>query len=165
MKIIQQISNWQAIRDYCNQIKHHAHSEQARCAKGRQNFWLQAEPNYSNGLYQKAVIDQHLWEICKNFFPQADLAQVYFADNNKGIDWHRDAVYCQPTARILNLGNAILESKTPGKITTLNLTGGELIEFDSKLSHKGKPLDIERVGIGIWTARIDINNPNNWSND
>jgi len=163
MQIIKQIENWQEIRDYCNDIKNaNAFQEQAKCAKGRLNFWLQAEPDYSTGKYQKAVFDLYLWQICKELFPASDLAQVYFADNNKGIDWHKDAQYATQTARILNLGNAIIESKYADEITQLEVTGGELIEFNCKRLHRGTPLDDQRIGIGIWKARISLNDPKNW---
>jgi hypothetical protein len=169
MQIIDRIDNWQDIRDYCNSIKAHAQSEQAKCARGRQNFWLQAEPDYSMGLYRKAIADDKLWTICKQLQPKATVAQIYFADKLKGIDWHKDAHYffnSGTPARILNMGNAILECKGDhGKTITLKLTGGELIEFDSQTPHKGTPLDIARIGIGLWHTRIDLNNHHNWSND
>jgi hypothetical protein len=169
MQIIDRIDNWQAIRDYCNQIKHHAQSEQAKCARGRQNFWLQAEPDYSMGLYRKAIADDKLWTICKDLQPKATVAQIYFADKLKGIDWHKDARYffnSGTPARILNMGNAILECKNHnGRITTLNLTGGEPIQFDSQAMHKGTPLDSDRIGMGIWHTCIDLNDPRNWTDD
>jgi hypothetical protein len=168
MQIIDRIDNWQDIRNYCNSIKAHAQSEQAKCAKGRQNFWLQAEPDYSMGLYRKAIADDKLWTICKDLQPKATIAQIYFADKLKGIDWHPDSPYffnSGTDARILNLGNAILECKDGRKHIKLTLTGGELIQFDSQLLHKGTPLDCDRIGVGIWHTCIDLNDPRNWTDD
>lgn len=135
MQIIQRVNNWQEIRDYCNEVKEiHATSEQAKCARGRKNFWLQAEPIYSCGKYREAVKDDRLWQFCIKLFPKAALAQVYFADKNIGIDWHRDASYAKPTARIFNLGNAIIQTKE-----------GEKIERNSE-THS--PSSWNRAGLG-----------------
>lgn len=56
----------------------------------------------------------------------------------------------------------MLQIKEGDKIEILHLTGGELIEFNSKVMHKGTPLDSDRIGIGLWQDRIDIKNPDNW---
>lgn len=140
-----------------------ATAEQAKCARGRLNLWLQAEPNYSTKKYKPAVTDDRLWAFCKSVFPQADLAQVYFADGNHGIDWHRDAAYAMPVARILNLGQVRLETKTrDGNLIELDLIGGEIVEFDSKLMHRSIPIGLDRIGIGLWQAKINITNQANW---
>ena len=158
MEIIGTRSDWREIWEYCQGIRQLAEPEQASCARGRMNLWLKAEPNYSTRKYRKAIEDKYLWSICKEIYPQGDLAQIYYG--NRGIHWHRDASYCTSIGRILNLGRAILESKDGAKLITLKLTGGEIIQFNTKLLHRGIPLDDERVGIGIWKAKIPIHT--NW---
>jgi hypothetical protein len=137
--------------------------EQAKCARGRLNLWLEAEPVYSIKKYKSAHHDERIWQFIKRIYPQAALAQVYFATGNIGINWHRDASYAKPEAYILNLGKVCLESKSnQGKVTSLELTGGEIIRFNSKLLHRAIPREESRVGIGIWSDAIAIANPDNW---
>jgi hypothetical protein len=140
-----------------------ATAEQAKCARGRLNLWLQAEPNYATKKYRLAHEDDRLWKFRKSVFPEADLAQVYFANGGHGIDWHRDAAYAMPRARILNLGRVRLQTKTRSdKLISLELHGGEVIEFDSKLLHRAVPRSDDRIGIGLWQAKIDIDDRSNW---
>lgn len=144
-------------------LKPLATAEMAKCAKGRLNLWLQAEPNYSTRKYMKAHTDDRLWSFLQHIDPLAACAQIYFADNNHGIDWHRDASYAKPTAHILNLGKVCLECKdNHGNLITLELTGGEVIRFNSKNLHRAIPRCDARIGIGLWQSAIDLNNPANW---
>jgi hypothetical protein len=166
MKIIRRISPERVleIKEY---IQVHllplATAEQAKCARGRLNLWLQAEPNYSTRKYKPAHTDQRLWRFCQKIYPEASLAQVYFATHNHGISWHRDASYAKPKAFILNLGQVCLQTRTEsGALIDLELTGGEIIQFNCKLLHRATPCNEDRIGIGIWTDAIDINNPKNW---
>jgi len=160
MEIIGTRNDWREIWEYCESIKELGQPEKSRCARGRRNLWLKAEPNYSTGKYRRAIEDDYLWGICREIYPDGDLAQIYYG--NRGIDWHRDASYCTRIGRILNLGNAILETKDGEKLISLKLTGGEIIEFNTKLLHRGIPDDQRRIGIGIWRAKIPIHT--NWEN-
>jgi hypothetical protein len=166
MKIIRQLSPEITSRlvNYINtHLRPLAKAEQAKCARGRQQLWLQAEPNYRTKKYMKAHSDPKLWAFCKRIFPKTNLAQIYFADGHIGISWHRDAAYAQPDARIINLGNVCLETKfANGETSGLKLTGGEIIQFNSKLLHRAIPGDEARIGIGLWAAKIDINDAQNW---
>jgi hypothetical protein len=166
MKIIRQLSRETTnhLVDYINErLRPLAKAEQAKCARGRQQLWLQAEPNYTSRKYMQAYSDSKLWAFCKRIYPYADLAQIYFADGHIGINWHRDAAYAQPDARIINLGNVRLETKLDnGETIGLELTGGEVIKFNSKLLHRAVPRDEARIGIGLWAAKIDIQNDENW---
>lgn len=140
-----------------------ATEEEALCARGRLNLWLQAEPIYHTRKYRPAHSDERLWKLCKQIYPGADLAQVYFAQGGHGIDWHRDAAYAMPQARILNLGAVCLETRLSNRnIIRLELSGGEIIQFNSKLEHRALPRSDERIGIGLWKAKIPITNPHNW---
>ena len=140
-----------------------ATAEQAKCAQGRLNLWLQAEPNYRTGRYMPAHKDERLWSFCKKIYPQAALAQIYFADGGHGIDWHRDARYAKPEAYIVNLGKVRLETKLgSGEIIGLDLVGGEVIKFNSKLLHRSIPVCDQRIGIGLWADAIDITNRRFW---
>jgi hypothetical protein len=168
MKVIAQLkeARVQEIVSHINtQLKPLAQTEIAKCARGRMNMWLQAEPNYSTKKYIKAHSDDRLWSYLKQLVPIADLAQVYWSDGNIGIDWHRDAAYCTPNGYILNLGPVILASKATSKEDKpieLHLKGGELIQFNAKNLHKSTPLCPSRIGIGIWQAKISMNDPVNW---
>ncbi|MGG6267169.1 hypothetical protein ACQ4M3_13450 [Leptolyngbya sp. AN03gr2] len=166
MRIIQYLPNkrTQELIDYINTyLLPLATEEQAKCAKDRLQLWLNAEPIYRTGKYRDAHTDERLWQFCQRVFPQAALAQIYFAKNQKAIDWHKDAAYAQPTARIINLGKICLQTRLPdNKIRSLELNGGEIIEFNSKLPHRAIHRCDQRIGIGLWTDQISIHNPQNW---
>ena len=154
MKIIGTYSNWQAIHDHIMTLASHATPEKAHCAKGRMNFWLQAEPNYSTKTYMPAYQDDRLWQFCKRIMPNADLAQIFYG--NQGIDWHRDAAYANNTAVIINLGKCDWQLKPNGvAIESHQLTGGEIITFNCKQLHRCIPSS-DRIGIGLWSAKIAI---------
>jgi hypothetical protein len=147
----------------------HATPETAKCCRGRKNFWLQAEPNYSTRKYKFAVTDERLWQYIKSLVPESALAQVYFSEGMKGIDWHQDAAYAGSTAWILNLGNIKLQmrdKRNPSVVThDLELKGGELVKFHCKnpYQHRAIPVDSNRIGIGIWTDAIPLSVSSNWS--
>lgn len=166
MEIIKQLSpekTQQIIKHIQYNLRPLATAEQAKCARGRMNLWLQAEPIYSSGKYKAAYTDNRLWQFCQRIFPSADLAQIYFAEDGRGIDWHRDAAYAAASAMILNLGATTLESQpVPGNIIRLDLKGGEIIRFNSKHLHRSIPIDDARIGIGLWQAKIPLANPANW---
>ena len=155
-QIIRKIGNWQEVADYCKSIKDlYAFPEAYYGARGRQQFWLNAEPDYKNKTYMPAPTDDRLWRFIKLACPKADLAQIFYG--NRGIDWHRDATYAAPTGWLLALGKSTFELETrSGEIQSFKLTGGELIEFDCKCSHRAIDVDSQRVGIGIWQAKIAI---------
>lgn len=140
-----------------------ATAERAKCAKGRLNLWLQAEPNYQSKKYINAHNDPKLWQFCQRIWSNADLAQVYWASNNIGINWHRDAAYAKADARIINLGEVCLQTKLKdGNLVSLELTGGEVVQFNSKLIHRAIPRRDDRIGIGLWSAAIPLTDKANW---
>lgn len=166
MQVIKQLpeSKIAEIVDYINQhLKPLAEAEKAKCAKGRLQFWLKAEPNYASRKYAPAHDDERLWAFIRHIDNRAALAQIYFADGNIGIDWHRDAAYAAPPAHIINLGRVILESlDNDDNLTRLELKGGEVIRFNSKHRHRAIATDPTRIGIGIWRDKIPMNDPANW---
>ena len=136
--------------------------ETAKCARGRLNLWLQAEPDYA-GKYRKAHADQRLWRLCQHIYPTAALAQVYFATGGHGIGWHRDNDFAQSKAYILNLGAVCLQTKLEnGRLISLELTGGEVLQFNCKLQHQAIPRSEDRIGIAIWADKISLADPKNW---
>jgi hypothetical protein len=52
--------------------------------------------------------------------------------------------------------------KSRTQIISLNLEGGELIEFDTKLLHRAIDPHPNRVGIGMWIDKIPMSDRNNW---
>lgn len=155
MEIIKHISNWQTIRDHiANTRDASATPEKSHCARGRDQYWLQYEPNYNSGKYTAAITDPRLWDWIKKQIPQADLAQVIFG--NRGIDWHRDAAYAHATAYLLSLGTSTFETEIEGKIQSIDLNGGELIRFNCKNKHRAINVAPNRIAIGIWQAKIAL---------
>ena len=156
-KIIGNIGDtWHSIASHTRSLlAAHAKPEAAYCATGREYFWLKAEPNYATKTYTPAIEDDRLWQYIKTICPRADLAQVF--GGNKAIDWHRDAAYAHSTAWILALGKSTfqLESRS-GDIQSIDLFGGEILQFDCKCKHRATDVDPQRIGIGIWQAKIPI---------
>lgn len=155
-KIIRTITNWQEVAHYTRGLlAANAGIETAKCARGRENFWLQATPNYSNGTYTAGVDDARLWSFLQRIAPAADLAQVF--GGNRAIDWHRDAAYAHSKAWLFALGRSTFELETrSGEIISIDLNGGELIEFDCKCLHRACNVDPARIGIGLWSAKIPL---------
>jgi hypothetical protein len=156
LEITRKITNWKEIHDYIQSMRaEYANPEQAYCAKGRENFWLQWEPNYASKTYAPGIIDERLWAFIKRIEPTADLAQVFYG--NRAIDWHRDASYAHKEAWLLALGQSTFQIENrDGVIQSLNLFGGELLKFDCKLRHRATNVHADRIGIGIWTAKIPL---------
>ena len=154
----------QALIAYINEnLRPLATAERAKCARGRLNLWLQAEPDYRSQKYKAAHTDERLWNFCQRVYPEAALAQVYFATGNIGIDWHRDASFAKNKAFIVNLGPVLLETELDSdERVSLELTGGEVVEFDCKLPHRAIPRSEERIGFAIWADKISLQNPRNW---
>lgn len=98
--------------------------------------------------------------------PNFALAQVFYADNNIGIDWQADAAYANQFAYLLNLGNSRFEIKNTAtkQSRSLELTGGEVIKFNCKrpFLHRGFPQDSNRIGIGLWSDEILMSEAKNW---
>lgn len=166
LEIVQKIRNWQDIANYLFSVKHRATPENARCAKGRLNWWLNAEPNYTTKKYLVAHTDKRLDDLCRKLMPNFALAQVFYADNNIGINWHADAAYANQLAYLLNLGNSKFEIKNTAtnQSRSLDLTGGEVIKFNCKrpFLHRGLPQDSNRIGIGLWSDEISMSEARNW---
>lgn len=147
------------IRDHLMPL---ATPEKAKCARGRQQLWIQAEPDYK-GKYRKAHADQRLWRFCQHIYPAAGLAQIYSSAGNHGISWHRDHAFAQSKAYIVNLGTVCLQTKLEnGRLISLELTGGEVIQFNCKLQHQAIPRSKTRIGIAIWADKISLDDPKNW---
>lgn len=163
MEIVGRLSDQRTaeIVDYINgNLRPLASAEQAKCARDRLQLWLEAEPVYSTGKYRQARHDQRLWAFCKRIFPDAGLAQIYFATDGHAIDWHRDAAYAHASAMIINLGRVCLETIDQKKnLTSLELSGGEIIRFNSKLLHRAIHRDDARIGIGLWKDKILMSDP------
>jgi hypothetical protein len=166
LEIVRRVGNWQEIVDYLNLAKDRSFAETAACARGRKQWWLNAEPNYSTKTYIPAWHDERLDVYLRTLMPDFALAQVFYANevNGKprGIDWHADAAYAGQFAYLLNLGNSRFEIKNTatGQAKALDMSGGELIKFNCKrpFLHRGIPMDSSRIGIGMWSASISIPN-------
>ena len=159
VQIIQNIANWQEVADYTrNLLDRHSTPEQAFSALGRQQLWLNFEPIYANGTYKAGITDDRLWSFLKRICPTAELAQVF--GGNRGINFHRDAAYAKSTAYLLSLGKSTFELESrSGEIHTIDLSGGELLEFDCKCRHRAINVDPQRLGIGLWSAKIPLSIP------
>jgi hypothetical protein len=171
-KIIRKIANWQEVASYLHDRRSQlATPETAKCASGRHNFWLQAEPIYYGSTpYKRAIADDRLWTWIQKIWSDAQVAQVFYA--NRNIDWHRDASYAKPLARIISLGNSVFEIEShTGEFSTaieqrgqtiefrfdrFTLSGGDVLEFNCKNLHRAASADIDRIGIGLWQCKIPI---------
>jgi hypothetical protein len=153
MQIIRRIKNWEEVRTYLSELNYYS-GELSRCALGRKQFWMPAEPNYKTRLYEPGKFDQRLWDFLKQVWPEFEICQVY--GGNVGIGWHRDASYAMATARIFNMGTCQLETEINGQLHRLELSGGEVIEFNSKHRHRCVNPALDRYGIGMWRCKIPL---------
>ncbi len=65
--------------------------------------------------------------------------------------------YANQTAWLLALGSSTFEIQSEnGGIASFDLLGGELLEFNCKLPHRATNVALDRIGIGIWTAKIPL---------
>jgi alkylated DNA repair dioxygenase AlkB len=156
MQVIRRIANHAEVKDYVKRLLEiHGQPEQAKCARNRANFWLKAEPVYSTKTYVKAVEDDRLWTFIRRHCPEANLAQVF--GGNVAIDWHRDAAFAESQAWLFSLGKSTFQTKTrDGEIKSLDLESGDLVKFDCKLLHRANNVQADRIGIGIWQAKLPI---------
>lgn len=151
------------LQDYILNISNNFTPDVSNYAKGRLRLWLNYEWDLKNKVFKEAYKDTYLWNICKNFYAECDLALITIG--NIGINFHRDDSYAAFKAKTLNLGKATWyyqynygeykwEKVYTGdqQIHEFNLTGGELITFNCKNPHKAVPLEENRISINMWAV-------------
>ena len=130
-------------------------------AKNRQRYWLQYEWDLKNRTFSHAVKDVKIWDLCKEWMPDADLGLVIHGPI--GITPHRDDSYADWRGVALNLGE--IESwyydcqyphyywtqrTNPSNPQNHQLSVGEVFEFNTKNLHGvNKPAE-DRWAIFLW---------------
>lgn len=136
-------------------------------APGRRRIWFPYEaPLSENRDYQIASQDEKIWTFCKNicstFNWTPDLGLV-----SKGgeISAHRDAAYADFRSIGINLGKVTWcyeriypgfgwarpeDCLDPSEVIAVNMTGGEVFEFNCKNPHWTENVDPNRWGFNLW---------------
>lgn len=78
-------------------------SDHSTYARGRQKLWLQHEWNLKDRSFKPAIQDKELWDICKQWMPDADMALAAYG--SVGIKPHRDDSYADYRSVGINLGD------------------------------------------------------------
>ena len=95
--------------------------------------------------------------------PQAGLA----VHGSTGIAWHRDASYADARAVLVNLGPCTFEldrardsaNGRPADPTSLELSGGEVLDFDCKHQHRVTNADPARWSVVLWRLKRQPRRP------
>jgi hypothetical protein len=136
-------------------------------APGRSRVWFPYEAPLSETRdYQLACQDDKIWtfvkNICLTFEWEPDLGLV-----SKGgkITPHRDAAYADFRSVGINLGNVtwcysraypmynwVPENQqiNPPEVTKIQMTGGEVFEFNCKNLHWTEDVDPDRWAFNLW---------------
>lgn len=148
-------------------------------APGRRRSWLPYEAPLSESRdYEIGLQDDKLWKfatgICATFDWQPDLGLI-----SKGgtISPHRDASYADFRSVGINLGKVTWcysraypmynwvpnqHQINPPEVTKLQMTGGEIFEFNCKNLHWTEDVDPNRWAFNLWKisnkARPKFNN-------
>lgn len=129
-------------------------------AKGRLRAWIGMEPHLSpdRSKDKPGEIDDKIFNYCTKVFEEffrVDYVLVTFsAKQATGISYHRDAGYCKGDAGTINLGGALfgIKDRAEKNEQLFELTGGEVIVFDSKAPHFCNPQP-NRWAIHCWQGK------------
>jgi len=147
-------------------------------APGRRRIWLPYEAPLSNARpFEKGLQDDKIWSyltsVCAQFNWQPELGLI-----SKGglISPHRDTTFADFRSIGINLGKVTWcysrsypmfswvpdeQRIDPPEVTKLEMTGGEVFEFNCKNVHWTEDVDPNRWGINLWTiskkSRLQFN--------
>ena len=138
-------------------------------AKGRQRIWIGMEPflGADRSKDRPGHVDDKVFDYCtrvfKDFFAVSYILVTFSTEQATGISYHRDAGYCKGSrkgepvkeyAGTINLGGALfgIKDRAEKNEQLFELTGGEVIVFDSKAPHFCNPQP-NRWAIHCWQGK------------
>ena len=138
-------------------------------ARGRRSCWLAWEPAFGTTVERTPQPRGDLFERLAQLVPDAELAECWRngEQSSAGITPHRDANYADVTAWLINLGPTrfriwLPRDERPSEPLRLarrnrvhwewqvELTGGEVLQFNCKRLHASRTLARERWAVGLW---------------
>jgi len=139
-------------------------------AKGRRRVWLQYEAPLSPiQPWKHGHKDEYLWDfVLTTMAPYGAVPELGLVSKGGQIEFHRDASYAEFKAFAINLGKVTWEYEQsypgyswvaekflvdPPKLTTFEMTGGEVFQFNSKNRHRAVNVDPERWAFNMWNIR------------
>lgn len=150
-----------------SEIRPKLHDDPSNYARGRKILWLRMEWSLKDKIFipGSALQNENLWKLCKKIFPPADLGLITLGTG--GINWHRDDSYADFHACSINLGECswgykqgyphldkwTKEQDPNAEQETIELKGGEVIEFNSKNLHCVLNPSPNRWSINLWKVR------------
>ena len=88
--------------DLLNAHKDKLEADVSNYAKGRSKLWLNHQWDLKDKVFTPGVQDSKIWDICKQWFPEADLGLAAYG--SIGITPHRDDSYADFRCVGINLG-------------------------------------------------------------
>lgn len=136
-------------------------------AKGRRRSWLQYEgPLSDERSFEPGIQDERIWnyvtKLCSKFDWEPELGLI---SRGGKITRHRDAAYADFRSIGINLGKVTWcyeriypmyawvpseQTLNPTEISKIEMTGGEVFEFNCKNPHWTENVDPDRWGINLW---------------
>ena len=144
----------------------HLSPDVSNYARGRRRAWLQIEaPLGPTQPWRPGLASARLWpwlvRVWRRVHPDGDPQLGLAVHGDTGIAWHRDASYAQPRAVVVNLGPCAFEldrardgaNGRPAVPVSLELSGGEVLDFDCKHRHRVLRADAARWSVVLWRLK------------
>ena len=135
-------------------------------ARGRRRAWLQVEaPLGPTQPWHTGLASARLWpwlvRVWRRVDPVTDPQVGLAIHGDTGIAWHRDASYAQARALLVNFGPCTFDidrardsgNGRPLEPVSLDLSGGEVLDFDCKHQHRVVDADPSRWSIVLWRLK------------
>lgn len=153
--------NVQIIIEHLEKHKDKFTLDKSNYALNREKFWLEWEWDLLERKFIPGIKDKKLWDLCKIWYPEADLGLVVHGD--VGIELHRDDSYAAFKAVGVNLGKIdywLYDNQYPNYSWTektntpnpkkYNIPPGLVFQFNCKNPHSAISPAKNRWAIFLW---------------
>ena len=156
----------QSIVEHLNAHKERLSPDVSSYAKNRSRYWLQHEWSLNKRSFSSAVKDSRIWDLCKEWMPDADLGLVIHGP--VGIKPHRDDSYADWRGVGINLGEveswyydcqypeyrwSPSNQCNPSNPMNYKLPVGAVFEFNTKNPHAVNNPAEDRWAIFLWKLK------------
>lgn len=141
-------------------------------AKGRQRAWLEIEAPLGRAQpWRPGLASHRLWPwlaaVWRRIDPHTDPQVGLAIRGDTGIAWHRDASFAHARAVLVNLGPCTFEldrardssNGHPADPVSLELRGGEVLDFDCKHQHRVLDAVPSRWSVVLWRLKRHPHHP------
>jgi hypothetical protein len=153
--------NLKTITNHLEKHKDKFTLDKSNYAQNRKKFWLEWEWDLLNRKFIPAIKDPKLWNLCKLWYPEANLGLVTHGD--VGIELHRDDSYAAFKAVGANLGELdhwiydcqypnyhYTKKINPSNPKKYNMPPGLIFQFNCKNPHAAVGPVSDRWAIFLW---------------